>query len=54
VLDETCCEAIGGGLVFTAGGERRLDNSFDGRLARLGSALAALAIEHLSSENGEK
>ncbi len=54
VLDETCCETIGGGLVFTAGGERRLDNSFDGRLARLGSALAALALERLGGENGEK
>ena len=54
VLDETCCEAIGGGLVFTAGGERRLDNSFDGRLARLGSALAALALERLSGNGGEK
>ncbi|MDP2810218.1 MAG: V-type ATP synthase subunit E family protein [Rhodocyclaceae bacterium] len=49
VLDETCCEAIGGGLVFTAAGERRLDNTFDGRLARLGSVLAALALEQLSA-----
>ena len=54
VLDETCCEAIGGGLVFTAGGERRLDNSFDGRLARLGSALAALALERLGGNGSEK
>jgi len=54
VLDETCCEAIGGGQVFTAGGERRLDNSFDGRLARLGSALAALALERLGGNGSEK
>lgn len=54
ILDETCCEAIGGGLVFTAGGERRLDNSFDGRLARLGDALAALALERLDGDGGEK
>lgn len=54
ILDETCCEASGGGLVFTAGGERRLDNTFEGRLARLGGALAALALEHLSSEGGNE
>ena len=54
VLDETCCEAVGGGLVFTAGGERRLDNTFDGRLARLGSALTALALERLGGNGGEK
>ena len=54
VLDEACCEAIGGGLVFTAGGERRLDNTFDGRLARLGNALAALALERLSGRSGEE
>jgi len=54
VLDETCCEAIGGGLVFTAAGDRRFDNTFDGRLARLDSSLAALALERLCSNGGEK
>lgn len=54
VLDETCCEAIGGGLVFTAGGERRLDNTFDGRLARLDSSLAALALDRLCSKGDER
>lgn len=53
VLDEECCEAIGGGLVFTAAGERRIDNTFDGRLARLGDSLAALALAELGSKDGE-
>lgn len=51
VLDETCCEASGGGLLFTADGERRFDNTFEGRLARLGDTLAALALEHLHGED---
>lgn len=53
VLDDECCEAIGGGLVFTASGERRVDNTFDGRLSRLAGPLAALALAQLDSKDGE-
>lgn len=47
-LDDACCAASGGGLVGTADGTRRVDNTFEGRLLRLQASLARVALEALS------